>query len=825
MDTPRQSPRATRRLQSAGFATNPERRQTPRIVLPALCLLLATVGCKHVPAQQDTPGDKGAGVTDIAIGANAIQTGVKHLGMNLGGQNYYDSGQMLRDLSFNNPGFEGETWQSILRCKTLTATSCTDGNEWTQWPADFLKGAQFEAISGSARGVTGTVLASEPANSQIKDKGVTIDFAALSKPIAAGDFLLVKKSIPGNAQDGWWTSASGGATFSTEFTDLAPNSPGKQALRVSAAGAGQWASVNSYFDSTAGHSFLQLKGSYHLAFRAKGVAGNKQLQLSVRRQVPNGSDVFFTKEVHLSDKWQDYKFDFSASEDGSQIGTIALSFSLSGAEMLLDDATLTEGSKSAENPTAFRDVVVATLKQLHPGILRYHDGDHLGSSFDNMIAPPFARLRAGFTQQFALQGAVPLGLHEFLQLCQVIGAEPWFNMPAGMSPEESRNLIEYLSGPASTPYGAKRVALGQAAPWTTVFPVIHLELGNEEWNTITFPGASMPDAAAYGQRAKEVFLAARSSPYYQPAKIDLVIGSFVLIPDWTKQELAHSGGYDSVAVAAYLYGRLDDDSSTEALFGPMFAAPEMIDTRPTSYLVQQAKVAKAANPPAALSIYELNIGADSGSIPQASVDKTVPSVAAGLMVADHMLMMIRDLGIKNESLWELPGYGNHFRNSKGTQNETTPIFGTVVDMGGPTNLRRPQFLAEQLANTAILPTMLPTTLSGANPTWNQPLSKNDDVQLPHAHFLQTFAFTDGARHSLIVFNLSRANPLPVTFSGSSAPSGTVEISRLTANNITDSNETTSKVAVVSSTVSSFTPQTPYSLPPFSMTVFQWTKSQ
>jgi hypothetical protein len=53
-------------------------------------------------------------------------------------------------------------------------------------------------------------------------------------------------------------------------------------------------------------------------------------------------------------------------------------------------------------------------------------------------------------------------------------------------------------------------------------------------------------------------------------------------------------------------------------------------------------------------------------------------------------------------------------------------------MGGQTNLRRPQFLAEQLANTAILPTMLAISVTGANPTWDQPKSANDDVSLDKA---------------------------------------------------------------------------------------------
>jgi len=143
-------------------------------------------------------------------------------------------------------------------------------------------------------------------------------------------------------------------------------------------------------------------------------------------------------------------------------------------------------------------------------------------------------------------------------------------------------------------------------------------------------------------------------------------------------------------------------------------------------------------------------------------------------------------------------------------------------MGGQSNLQRPVFLAEQLTNTAILPSMLATTLTGANPTWNQPLSTNDNVQLANAHELQTFAFTDGVNnHSLVLVNLSRSTALPVTFTGANAPTGTVAVGLLTSANLTDSNEASDVVNITNTSITSFQPALPYSLPPFSLTVFTW----
>jgi alpha-L-arabinofuranosidase len=778
-----------------------------------LACAIATAGCHHAGAQRNAATEgNGGSVTNIAIDGTVAQNDVKRLGINITTQSYYDSGQVLRNLVFRNPGFEGEIWQTILRCKTVTAASCTDWNGWGQWPANFLEGGQFEFISGPATGESGKVTMSLPAQPQIPDQGVTIGFAPLARVPSANDFVIVKKTIPGNGETAWFLNASGGGTFTTEFSDLSPQTQGKQALRISAEGSGRYADVSSIFESMANHSFVRLNGPYRLSFRAKGVGGENQLRASMVRQTKRETK-FFEKSFKLSNKWADYNYDFNAAENGEESGSVILKFSISNSSVLLDDVSL--ASTSADNPTPFRDEVVSTLKDLHPGVLRYWDSETSGSTIDNLIAPAFARQRAGGSSRSAIAEDVAIGLHEFLQLCQAVGAEPYFDMPPGMSTEEAKNLIEYFAGPASTPYGSKRAARGQTAPWTTVFPVIHLELGNEQWNGVVFPGLTITDGAVYGKRAKDIFAAAKSSPSYQADKFDLVLGAQAVNTWLTGQELANSDNYDSISFAPYLFSEFNDASSNEAIFGPMFAQPEMIDSVPSGYMAQQVKTAKEAKRQAKVVIYEANLHTTSGSADQASFSSVVPSVGAGLALVDHMLLMMRDLGIKTQSVYAISGYGNSVDGKK-----DTPLFGTVVDIGGVTNLRRPQFIAEQLANRAILSTMLATKVSGSNPTWRQTKSKNGGIELEKAHYIQAFAFSEGAQRSVIVFNLSRAEALPITFSGADSPNGPVQIGQLTSKNITDTNESQNNVRITD-TNATFAPGKPYQLPPFSMTVIRW----
>jgi hypothetical protein len=778
-------------------------------------MMLQATSCSQI-AKPYPSSKANASVTDIAITGKVLRSGVQRFGINIGGDNFYDSGQMLRNLTFRNPGFEGETWQSILRCKSTTATSCTDGNQYAVWPKDFLKDASFEFLSGPAVGLSGTIRSS----SHAAESGVAFDFPALAHAPSAGDFVLVRFARAGDAETGWWTnSMQSGATFTTELHDLAPNSPGRQALHIHASGAGQSARIDSYFDTYQGRSFIQLRGRYTLAFRAKGLGGNNSVSVSLVRAGAMPEALFPSKTIRLFGAWKDYSFDWTASEDGTGVGPVDLRFSISGADVLLDDVSLTAAAAS-DNPTAFRDEVVATLRDLKPGILRYTDmGAATASTIDNMIAPPFARQRAGYSTQATTQEQVPLGLHEFLALCKAVQAEPWYSLPATTTPEEASHLIEYLGGAAGTPYGAKRAALGQSAPWTNIFPVIHLEFGNELWNEGTFYGAAMADPALYGRRAAQVFAGARTSAAFVPARFDLVLGSFAANAWWTGQELANSADYDTVAVAPYLFNKLADAGSTEAIFGSMFAEPESLDSLARGGMAQQAEAARRARRPAKLAVYEVNLGTDQGDAAQSVVNAAVASVGGGLTVMEHMLLMLRDLGITSQSTYSLPGYANKFRNP-GDSTELTPLWGMVLDMGGPTNRRRPLFLAEQVVNHVMLSSMLEIKLTGANPGWRQELSRNNNVQIEKAHMLQVFAFSEGERRSLIVFNLNRRKALPVTFSGDK-PAGLVRLSQLTAPHITDSNEQEELVRVVRSDVPDFHADTAYSLAPFSMTTFEW----
>src|SRR5271165_2293234 len=111
-------------------------------------------GASFLPAQN----------TAITVGNTVLQNSVKRLGINLGSQNNYDSGQMMKNLLYINPGFEAEIYQSVILCGKGAAGSCTDDNVYSSWPQGFWNGATFEMIYGSSLGGTGTIASYSPAN-------------------------------------------------------------------------------------------------------------------------------------------------------------------------------------------------------------------------------------------------------------------------------------------------------------------------------------------------------------------------------------------------------------------------------------------------------------------------------------------------------------------------------------------------------------------------------------------------------------------------------------------------------------------------------------
>src|SRR3984957_416143 len=158
-----------------------------------------------------------AQTTNIAIGSAALQPSVKRLGINLSNRDFYDAGQITKNLVMRNPGFEGEIYQSTIRCASGTPNSCLDDDQWSAWPAGFWNGATFQFFYGAAQGLSGTIGGYTAASG---GNGGTFTFARNGTAPATGDYMIVRMTVPGNPAAGWWTNLGGNGAITANTADL-----------------------------------------------------------------------------------------------------------------------------------------------------------------------------------------------------------------------------------------------------------------------------------------------------------------------------------------------------------------------------------------------------------------------------------------------------------------------------------------------------------------------------------------------------------------------------------------------------------------------------
>ena len=769
------------------------------LLVGVLALIGNVADSSHAAPPDQATG--ATGTTTLRITDQVMLPHVTRLGINLGEQTYYDSGQMVRNLLYRNPGFEGMTYRSILHCLSAGPANCTDTRHSFTWPAGFWDGATYEVLDGAATGRRGTVKSSAPANG-----GYSLNLDSSGPAIAPGDWLAVSKSFPGDPAAGWWPKVSGGARIEPERRDLSPETQGTQALRIEAAEPGQSAELKSYLDSLEGFTFVRLHGHFRLTFRAKGLAGNRTVHVHLRR-IANGHTDYFEQDFQLTPSWADYHADFTADEGPLPVGPIDFGFNVQGASLLLDDVDIEQTGGDPQNHTAFRDEVLQTLRDLHPGVLRLMSGHaQLGSTVNNLLAPPLARQRPGFSTWMTTMEDIPVGIPEFLELCREVGAEPWIVVPTAMSADEARTLAQYFSAGSATPGGALRAAAGHHEPWTTSFKTIHIELGNETWNSI-FSGEALDDSAAYGRRADRVFRVFRAAAGADTAKFDLVVGGQAANPWRGGETLKNAPAANSLAIAPYLMHSVTQWANDDQLYGPLLAQPEQMSA---DGIVQAAAATAAGRQ---LAVYEVNLHTTEGTAPRDVLDRLTPSAAAGVAVTGHMLRMMRDHLVRDEMLFSLPQFS--FRRSDGTP---VRLWGSVVQMGAE-GRARPQLLAESIANNAIRGDLVRVETAGDNPTHNQP-EGNDQVHLTAVHEIDSYAFKDGNIHSLIVFNygLHQSRRIHIQAPGLK-PSTSAKLWRLVSPGPGATNEDTVQVTVKEERLQG----TEVTIAPCSIVAIEWTE--
>lgn len=184
-----------------------------------------------------------------------------------------------------------------------------------------------------------------------------------------------------------------------------------------------------------------------------------------------------TLRVMASNGWRTVPLRFTAAADTND-GRIEIS-AIGGGTLRIGAVSL----MPAHHLGGFRADTIALMREMDCKILRLPGGNFI-SAYDwkNTIGDPDRRPPILDPVWNAVQQN-DAGVDELLNLCRLVNAEPYWCVNTGFGePRSGAELVEYVNGPASSEWGAKRAANGHAEPWR----VKYWNVGNEMYGNWQF---------------------------------------------------------------------------------------------------------------------------------------------------------------------------------------------------------------------------------------------------------------------------------------------------------------------------------------------------
>jgi alpha-N-arabinofuranosidase len=143
----------------------------------------------------------------------------------------------------------------------------------------------------------------------------------------------------------------------------------------------------------------------------------------------------------------------------------------------------------ADNIEGFRPEVIAALKQLRFGVLRFPGGNFVSSYEWRYGVGEIDKRPPIFDPVWHAVQPNDVGTDEFLTLCRLLGVDPYITVNAGFGDAWSaRELVEYTNGAVTTPMGKWRAQNGHPAPYHVEF----WGVGNEPWGDYQMGSMSLP---------------------------------------------------------------------------------------------------------------------------------------------------------------------------------------------------------------------------------------------------------------------------------------------------------------------------------------------
>jgi alpha-L-arabinofuranosidase len=302
--------------------------------------------------------------------------------------------------------------------------------------------------------------------------------------------MVRNRSFEDSDKPDWWEAVGKGpvnfelAVDSTQ--PVSPKNPHSLRVAIGKPGNGRTGVANNGFWGVA----LTKGQTYGLSLFARGGEGFAG-PLTVSLEGSDGT-VYAQKSIQsLAPDWKRYQLTLKANATDPK-ARLVITATQPGT-FWLDMVSLFPKRTWKNRPNGLRPDLAEMLAGLKPGFVRFPggcwvEGDTMSLAYrwkQTIGDPSERRTQYNLWQYQATHG---IGFHEYLQMCEDLGAEPLFVINCGMSHKEvvpldkmgefvqdALDAIEYANGPVTSTWGAVRAKNGHPAP----FNMKYMEIGNE----------------------------------------------------------------------------------------------------------------------------------------------------------------------------------------------------------------------------------------------------------------------------------------------------------------------------------------------------------
>ena len=361
------------------------------------------------------------------------------------------------------------------------------------------------ALATAARAVTIEIQADQP-GAKINPEMWGVFFEDISFGADGGLYAELVKNRGFEFPDalmGWSKLSPSKARGSISIRDEHPfNTKNPHYLRIESEGKGLFGVANEGFRGIG----VKAGEAYNFSAQIRATSGSPKLRIELY-----GGDGALLDTVTLENFSADWKKVSAVLHPKDTDAKAKLYVLVDGAGAVdVDFVSLFPKNTWKHRPGGLRADMVQALADLHPGFMRFPggcivEGSELSKRYQwkKTLGPIEERelLVNRWNYEF-LHRPTPdyfqsfgLGFMEFFQMCEDIGAQPLPILSAGIACQfnsgelcalndlnpyiqDALDLIEFANGDTNTTWGAKRAALGHAAP----FNLKMLGIGNENWD-------------------------------------------------------------------------------------------------------------------------------------------------------------------------------------------------------------------------------------------------------------------------------------------------------------------------------------------------------